>query len=434
MKPTSGLRRVVSNASWIVTDRLIRLGVGFFVGVWVARSLGPSGYGTLSFGLAWTALFASAAKLGLDEIVVRELVARPESASRTLGSAAALRVTGAVTVVVISLLAYLAFYGGADREQLLVVVLVGSANLFLTSDVIDWWLRSRVEWRFAFRARVLAFALSTAAKVTLLAVGAGVVWIASVTLVDAAFLAVFYTVELLRHPSRVKQWKPTWTRARELLSDSWPAIISSLAVMIYMRIDQIMIEAMMGDSDVGIYSAAVRLSEVWYVIPVAISSSLTPRVVNARSRGLVQYHRSLIGLIAFLFWVSVAVALVVTMLGPQVLVLLFGPAYQAAGPVLQVHFWAGVFVAMGVAISRWFLAENRLRVSLYRSLAGMAVNVCLNLILIPAIGLVGAALATILSQFVQVYLSTALFKQSRPAWRLINKSIVYPFRFLRKRR
>ena len=424
----TGFLQILSNTSWIVLERAIRLGVGFFIAIWVVRYLGPSQYGVLSFGLAWVALFSAFGQLGLENIVVRDVVSDRKSELEILGTATALRLIGGLIVVIGSTALYGAFYSFDNRTQLAVIALAGLAQVFLASEVIDWWFRSRVEWRYVFRARVIAFIITTVSTIICLIARLGLVWIAAMTLLNAIMIAGFLIIEWLRHSERGQPWKARVKRARTLLLDSWPAILSGLAIMIYMRIDQIMIGSMMTEADVGIYSVAVKLSEVWYVIPLAVTQSVMPSIVSARKAQNGSYEQKLIGLIVLLFWSSFLVAILVTLAGPSLITLLFGHEYRLAGEVLRIHFWAGIFVALGVGISQWYIAENRLRVSLYGTIAGALFNVLLNLFLIPEFGVKGAAFSTVGSYFVAAYLPAACFPSAAPAWRIVNRAIFMPFR------
>ena len=424
---TSRPRQILSNTSWIVLERAIRLGVGFFVAVWVARYLGPSQYGVLSFGLAWVALFSAFGQLGLENIVVRDVVSNRRSEAEILGTATSLRLIGGLIVVIGSTAFYGIFYGFDNQTQLAVIALVGLAQLFLAAEVIDWWFRSRVEWRYVFRARIIAFIIATIGMIVCLICGLGVIWIAAITLLDAIMVASFLIVEWLRHSERGQPWKAGVARAKVLLSDSWPAILSGLAIMVYMRIDQIMIGSMMTEADVGVYSVAVKLSEVWYVIPLAVTQSVMPGIVSARKAQNGSYEQRLIWLIALLFWSSFLVAILVTFTGPALVTILFGHEYRLAGDVLRIHFWAGIFVALGVGISQWYLAENRLHISLYGTIAGALINLLMNLLLIPEFGITGAALSTVGSYFVAAYLPVICFPAAAPAWRIVNRAIFMPF-------
>ena len=420
--------QILSNAFWIVLERIIRLGVGFFVAIWVARYLGPSHYGVLSFGLAWVTLFSTFGQLGLENIVVRDVVSDRGSEAEILGTATALRLIGGLIVVIGSSTLYGVFYSFDNRTQLTVITLAGLAQILLAAEVIDWWFRSRVEWRYVFRARVIAFIIATVGTIICITSGLGVVWIAAMTLLNAAMLAGFLLIEWLRHSKRQQSWKAKATRAKTLLLDSWPAILSGLAIMVYMRIDQIMIGSMMTETDVGVYSVAVKLSEVWYVIPLAITQSVMPSIVSARKSQNGSYEQRLIKLTALLFWSSFIVAILVTFTGPSLITILFGHEYRLAGEVLRVHFWAGIFVALGVGINQWYIAENRLQISLYGTIAGALINVLLNLVLIPEFGINGAAFSTVGSYFVAAYLPAACFPSAAPAWRIVNRAIFMPFR------
>lgn len=178
--------------------------------------------------------------------------------------------------------------------------------------------------------------------------------------------------------------------------------------MIYMKIDQIMLGQMIGDEAVGIYSAAVRISEVWYFVPMAIVSSVFPAILGAKERDEVLYYKRLQRLFDLLVWISVCVALPMTFLSTTIITLIFGVAYASAGPILAVHIWAGIFVFLGVASGQWFLAENRQGLSLQRSVLGMIVNIILNTALIPQFGALGAAWATVVSYAIAAMFSDIL--------------------------
>ena len=426
MKIASGLKRILANTSWIVLDRAIRLGAGLFVGVWVARYLGPSLYGVLSFGIAWVALFSVLGHLGLEGIVVRDIVADTDSAQTILGTATALRILGGTLVVLAALTVYGLFYGWDNHDQISVIVVVASAQVFLSAEVIDYWFRSRVEWKYVFRARMEAFFLSTAVKIAFLVAATSVFWIAAIMLLDAALVAGFLVLEWLRHPARGERWRARLYMGRRLLSDSWPNILSGIAIMIYMRIDQIMIGTILTESDVGIYSVAVKLSAVWYMIPMAITQSVIPSIIESKKTDAAKYEQRLIQLISAVFWLSFVVALLITWIGPWAVEWIFGTEYQRAGDVLRIHFWSGIFVALGVATSQWFLAENLLRFSMWRTVIGSVVNVALNLFLIPIWGILGAAVATVVAQSVAGLWSLFMFSQLREI-RMITVRAMIPF-------
>jgi O-antigen/teichoic acid export membrane protein len=425
---STGLKKIAKNATWIILERVIRLLIGLAVGIWIARYLGPFQYGMFSFGLAWVGLFSVLSNLGLEGILVRDLVAGKNSANTTLGTAVMLRLLGSVVCVGSAIGGYLLFYGPDNRDQIVIIALVSMSQVFLATEVIDYWFRSRVEWKYVFRARMAAIFFSTTAKIIFLLTGASVIWIASVVLLDAVLIAIFLLVELARDKNKLGRWRARLCIARQMLSDCWPNILAGIAVVVYMRMDMIMIGSMMTAAEVGVYSVAVRISQIWYVIPLAITQSITPSIVSSRKVSKENYERKMIVLISSLFWASVTVAILMTILSPSIITILFGEEYESAGDVLRIHFWSGVFVAIGLAINQWFLAENLLKINLIRTISGAIINLLLNFILIPKMGIIGAAIATVVSQFFSTYFSSWWFRTSKPAFRLLNRGIVYPFK------
>jgi PST family polysaccharide transporter len=202
-------------------------------------------------------------------------------------------------------------------------------------------------------------------------------------------------------------------RAKSLVKDSWPMMLSGIAIMIYMKIDQIMLAQMIGDEAVGIYSAATRISEVWYFMPMAIVASVFPAILDAKNRNEEEYYARLQKLFDLMVIMSVAVAIPMTFLSTPIISFLFGDNYRNSGPVLAVHIWASVFVFLGVASSKWLLAENRQMLSLQRTALGAATNIALNFWWIPNFGALGAALATVISYSIAALFSDLIQKETR---------------------
>jgi O-antigen/teichoic acid export membrane protein len=220
------------------------------------------------------------------------------------------------------------------------------------------------------------------------------------------------------------------TRAKNLLSQSWALILSGALAIIYFKIDQVMLGQMAGDEAVGVYSTAVRLSETWYFIPVAIAISVFPALIRSKSRGEEIYYARLQQLYDFLAGLGLAVAVFFTFASDKVIVLIFGAEYAAAGPILSVHIWAGVFVFLKVAMSRWLLNEGRLNFLFISNGLGAVVNIALNLLLIPRYGGMGAAVATVISYAAAGLFACFLYRPARRNGWMMIKALLIPFRAL----
>ena len=193
-----------------------------------------------------------------------------------------------------------------------------------------------------------------------------------------------------------------------------------------MKIDQIMLGQMKGDIEVGIYSAAVRVSELWYFIPTAIVSSVSPSIYAAKEKSERHYYKRIGQLLRLLTYISLAIAIPMTFLSKNVILIMFREEYIEAAKILAVHIWASLFVFMGVATLPWFIAEGLNHVSLGKTLLGAVMNVILNFLLIPEYGGLGAAIATISSQAVAAFFSNALDKRTRKLFKIQLQSFL-PF-------
>jgi len=415
------LLQIFQNTVWLFGDKVLRLGVGLFVSVWVARYLGPEDFGLFSYALAFVSLFGAISTLGLPGIVVRDIVNDPKSGLETLGSGFALQVAGGILAFCL-LFVLIPIFRPHDRSAVSVVAIIGLTLLFKEGESIKCWFESQVQSKYAVWAENVAFAAGSAIKIGLILAGASLLAFAWVTFLEGLLTAIFLFAMYEWIGGRVRTWQFSIARAVTLLKDSWPLILSGLAIMVYMRIDQIMLGQMLNDKAVGIYSAAVRISEAWYFIPVAIVSSVFPALLDAKKMSEALYLERFQKLYDILVMIALAVAIPVTLLSDQIMGVLFGAQYIEAGTILSVHIWTALFVFLGVASGRWLLAENRQLLAFQRVCGGMVINIALNWLWIPQYGGVGAAVATLISQAVAALLIDVIHKDTRLMFRMKLKA------------
>ena len=417
-----GFRRYFFNTSWMFGEKVLRIVAELLVGIYVARYLGPEKFGIYSYAAAFVLLFGAIARMGLDGIVVRDLVNDPARRDVYLGTAFWLKFFGALLAM--GMMALAVQFTSNDLTTRLYIFIMASGLLFQSFDVVDFYFQSRVQSKAVSLAKLTQLALSSILKLYFIFIDADLFWFVAVSLVDQISLAsalafAFWRQKIGRFLGRFEL-----ATARELLKNSWPLVVSGLAISLYMRIDQVMIREMLGEREVGLYSSAVRLSEAWYFVPVIISTSLFPAIINARKVSQELYDIRMRRLYSAMIYFAIGVALPVTLTAESIVVELYGMHYQGAGAVLSIHIWAGIFVAVGVANAQWFLAENLQRLATLNTLLGAATNVALNYLLIPAYGLTGAASATVISYAVSVYLSLFISIKTRERFFAISRSLI----------
>jgi len=391
------LQKVLENIAWLFIEKIMRVAVGLFVSVWVARYLGPEQFGILGYALAIVAVLAIFASLGMDGIVVRDIVNDPDCARETLGSAFVMKLAGGVLTTVLGLsLMYL--LRTDDTLTIYMVGVIALSTIFQAFSTIGLWFQSRVESKYAVYAQNFAFLTVSAIKVFLIISRAPLIAFAWMTPVEAVIVAVGLVYYFRVKGNYMRQWQVSFSKIKYLLSKSWPLILSGLTISIYMKIDQIMLGQMMGNHAVGIYTSAVRLAEFWYFIPAVMVSSLTPAILEARKIDQKLYYYRLQQLFNILAVMAYALAIPTTFISNWIIVALYGAEYSQAGLILAIYIWAAVFIFLGNVRGIWVVAEDLMKFSMVTSIIGLVINVALNFYLIPGYGPVGAAIATVISQ------------------------------------
>lgn len=391
------------------------MGVGLFVGAWIARHLGPSQFGILSFASVFVTLFSAIATLGLRGIVVRTLLQDQSRTSETLKAAFVLQVFGGTIAYCLAITAIL--FLRPDEPQVTVLVsIIGITLLTKSSETLECWFEARLQSKYIVLAQNISFATWSIAKLILLSINAPLLHFAWAIIGEALLAAaLLLRAYLPRGPNFIRTPAPIG-HAKGLLLASWPLFLSGLTVTLYMKIDQVMLGQLIGNQSVGVYSAATRISEVWYFIPTAIAASVFPAIIEAKNKDHKLYLKRMQHLYDLMVVISVAIAVPMSFASTPIVEFVFGPPYREAGPILAIHIWAAIFVFIGVASSKWLLAENLQLSSFHRTAVGALVNVALNFILIPDHGGIGAAWATVIAYAVAALGVDAVQAKTRTAF------------------
>jgi O-antigen/teichoic acid export membrane protein len=415
-----GLRHYGANTIWLFAEKAVRILVGFTVGIYVARQLGPQKYGLLNYAISLVAIFSVIAGLGLDQIVIRELVKTPENRDKLLGTTFLLKLIG-VILMLLGLGAAL-FFTNNDINTNIIVLIIASGYLFQVFQTIDFYFQANVLSKYVAISQTSAWLLVSAGRAFFAWKGYPLIYFAWLEAINMALMSLGYLFFYLIKVSHPFRWHFDSKLSKTLLKNSWPLLLSGAAGMIYMRIDQVMIKSMLGETENGYYAVALRLVEAWYFIPMIICSSLFPSIVRAKEISQKHYEHRLQMLFTLMFWLAVCIALAITFILPY-FINFFLPQYNNSISIMLIYSWNLVFVFLGVARGKWLINENLQNYAFIFSLFGVVTNIIMNYILIKNIGLKGAAMATIASSFTVVYLGPLLFNKTRILFYMINKSV-----------
>ena len=417
--------RVWSNIGWLFADRLVRQGLGLLVLIWMARYLGPTQFGVFNYATAYVALVWSFTDLGLPSIVVRNLVKNPDEAPRILGTAFFLRV-GAVVLAWSAAIAGVRWLRPGDELTHILVIIIATGMVFQVCDTLAWWFEALVQSKYVAWARSAAFLLSAALRVTLILSHAPLFSFALASAGELALAGIGIAIIFYFRQTPPFYFRFSWSSAGTLLRDSWPLIFSNLAIVIYMRLDQVMLGNMRGDAEVGIYSVVVLIAEAAYIVPMIVMPSLLPGIVAAKEESEALFYERLDHLYRLMAFLAYAIALPLALVSGWLVPLLFGSAYASGGPVLAVLALAGMFTFMGVARTAFLVTMNWSKTHLAAVSTSCALNIVLNLALIPRYGALGAAIASALAYWFAVHGFCLYYKPMHQTATMITRALLYP--------
>ncbi|HES59337.1 MAG TPA: flippase [Caldithrix sp.] len=418
------LQKIGKNAAWLFFDQILRMGVSLVVGIWVARYLGPEQYGLLNFALAFLFFFQALAMMGLSEIVVRDIVKNPECANETLGTAFTMQLLGGSISL---LLAVMTIFWLRPEDGLvkLMVAVLGFGMILRATEVIKYWFTSQVLSKYTVWVENIAVLALACVKVSLILLSAPLMAFVWVIFAEAIMVAVGLMAVYVWRGGSLFSWQVRLDRAKSLFAESWPMLLSVMAVMVLMRVDQVMLGQLIGNEAVGIYSAAIRISEVWYFIPAVIVASVFPAIIESKKQGEDIYYQRLQKLYDLMVVMAVTIAVVITFVSDWLILLLFGQAYEQAGTVLAIHIWGAIFVFFGAAWGKWMVIEGYQSTMFKMHLLSLAANISLNFILIPKYGAMGAAVATAISYSLGHTVFALFFKNQRKAITMLFRTAFF---------
>lgn len=407
LKGRTNLHSIINNTGWLLADKMLRLGMGLLVGAWVARYLGPSQYGELAYVISFVAFFQSISLLGLDGITIRDIAREKNSSPAILGTVLRLRFSAGIICWFAAVLC-MAIFRPEDNHTIILTSIIAASLFFQSADTIDLWFQSQTQSKRTIFSKTISYFIASGLKVWLIIAKAPLILFAAISLIELALSAIALMVAYRLFPSPFRWvWDVIW--AKKLLKESWPYLLSSLAVIVYIRIDQIMLREMIGVRELGIFSAALPLSSTWYFIPIIISQSISPTIAKKKNRDPVGYDKSIRQLFSLMWWIMLPLSVCIALFSKPIVELLYGVAYQRSANVLAIHVFANIFVALGVAQGIWIVNEGKNTLSLSKTVIGAISNILANIILIPKYGALGAASATVMSTFLSGVLSNLIF-------------------------
>ncbi|WHY76635.1 flippase [Neobacillus sp. WH10] len=414
--------KFIKNTSWLMFENIFRMVLSIIVTSLMARYLGTHNFGVISYGTAYITIFATVSKLGIDSILVHEIIQNREETGKMVGTTIVLRLLSSLLSVLI--IYVIVAYLNPDNSTLQLITFIQSISLlFVALDTVGFWFQSNLESKYAVISKSVAFILVSIWRLGLIYFNASMTYFAFSTILETFVIGAFIVAFYFKFKGQRLGFSAQI--AKRLLLRSYHFIIAGLLITIYTQISRIMTGQMAGESAVGIYAAAATVSSLWVFVPNALIESARPLVMTAKSKNEGVYVERYKKLLCSIIWFGVIASVIITALSKPIIIIVFGNEYIESIGVMAVLIWSRIFSLIGTARSIWLVSENFIHLQKYFVGIGAFVNVVLNLMLIPFYGAFGAAIATLFAEVFSSTLALLLFKETRPLLGLIIESLLF---------
>lgn len=421
------MNRIAKNSFWIIGCRVGQMALSFVVSLLSARYLGPANYGLIYYASSLVSFVTPIMQLGFTNIIVNELLFRPEEEGKTLGTAMLSCVCSSVTTWLgIILFSFLANPG--EIQTTIVCALMGLSLTFSALEMCQYWFQAKLLSKYVSVVSLISYIIVSAYKIYLLSTDKNVYWFAVSYILDVMLIAIALLIIYKRLGGQRLSF--SFELAKDMFSRSKYFIISGIMVSIFAQTDRIMIYAMIGASASGYYSAAYVCSSMVTFVFAAIMDSFRPVILENRIQDKNLFELNLKRLYSIIIYLSLIVCVVITVEAEPIVNITYGADYVPAINAVRILVWCTTCSYLGVIRNIWILAEKKQKYLWRIDISGAIVNVILNMLMIPVWGICGAAFASLITQFFTNVVMGFILKSIRANNMLMVQSINPKF-FLR---
>ncbi len=390
-----GLKRYFFNTSWSFMTQGVRMLAGFFVGLWVARFLGPTDFGIYNYVISFIAIFSAFASFGTNEQLVTDLIRRPDDTRIILNAAFYLRIAlGLLSLIVIFIITSLS----SETQNVQVFLLISAPIIiFQTLDLVDVYYRATVNLKASSVNRIFQILISSAVKVYLIKTNASLINFFYVMVFDyMSYAGLIYNSYKKLEPGFILLM-PKTAEVKRIMLACWPLMFMVVSNNVLSKLDQVLIGSFLGKSEVGYYSSSSRIVELLGTFPALVFSSLYTAILNAKKYNQEEYYNRLYKLSRFLRLISILTAIFFSIFSLEIITFLFGAPYAAAAPILRIQSFSFIFFTMSMVSIHWYIAEGLNKLLMIKTMLAGLTNMSLNLVLIPKYGVNGAVYSSLIT-------------------------------------
>lgn len=387
--------KTVKNVSWILFGKIAQMLISLIVGLLTARYLGPSNYGLVNYAAAYVAFFSAFCTLGINSLLVKEFIDSPEDEGKIIGTVLLLKAIASF-LSCLMIICIVCIVDKGEQTTIIVVALSSIGMIFHIFDTFNYWFQAKLQSKVTAMTTLIAYIVTSGYKILLMINDKDVTFFAFATSIDYICIGILLLIMYRKYQG--KNLKISLAYGKKILGKSKYFILPGLMVAIYGQTDKLMLKHLISDAEIGFYSTAVSICNIWCFLLNAIIDSAYPSIMQANNVNQRLFIKRNKQLYAIVFYLAMIVALGFTIFSKEIIVIMYGEAYLPAVRPLRIIVWYTAFSYLGVARNAWIVCKERQKYLIYIYIASAALNVILNIFLIPSYGSVGAAVASLVAQ------------------------------------
>lgn len=409
MKLTNTHKKIFSNVIWSLGGKIVSMASALFVGILVARYLGPEKYGLMNYVISYVALFTVVASFGMNNIEIRELSKHNENRNTILGTCFRLRLMFAVIAYLLMCVTLLIYKSDAFTSAM--ILTYGLVLFTETGAVLRNYFTSIVKNEYIAKSEILRTLIGAVVKILLLWFKAPLQYFIIAQLFDSFLVASGYYICYKKSVGSLREWNLDKTLIPYIVKESFPLLLSGAAIIIYQRIDQVMIGNMLSKEDVGYFATAGKFVDLILFIPTVLVQTITPMLVRIKEQNELSYEQKKRTFVSITTWIAIIISFMVSLMAFCLIRYTFGESYIAAIPVLQIMAYKAVEMALSASGGQIIIIERMQKWAFIRNVLGCFLCIILNYYLLPIYGIVGSAAITIFTVLFTGTLSNVLIPQ-----------------------
>ena len=412
--------KVFYNVKWIIGCRIIQSVLNLLIGMISARYLGPSNYGLIGYAASVVAFVVPVMQLGLRATLVQEYIVSPEKEGQIIGTSLVMNLLSSLACIcLVSLFAFTVNKG--EKETVIVCMLYSISLIFQAVEMIQYWFQAKYLSQYPSMAMLGGYLLMSVYKIYLLYTQKNIYWFALAHSVEYCVAGVVLIITY----KKIGQQKIRFSQqlVKQMFAKSKYYIISGMMVTIFQNTDQIMIKLMLGDAENGYYMTAINCAGLTSFVFAAMVDSVRPAILESKKKSIEEYNRTITIVYSIIIYLALLQCVGFTLFAKLIVMVLYGDAFKPAIPLLRIVVWYTTFSYIGTVRNIWILSESKQNILWIINLSGVVINIVLNVVLIIAFGTIGAAIASVLTQFFTNVILGYIIRPIRPNNRLLLAGI-----------